>query len=247
MTMRWLDADWLTFDTETTGVDPESDRIVSAALLRVPAGTNTPTRVWEWVADPGIDIPAEATAVNGWTNEAARKLGQPAGKVTGLIVKALAEQWTAEVPLVVANATYDLTLLAAEYRRHHGGHLKLTGYTLDPMVIDRQLDKYRPGSRKLDKLCTHYGVTLTEAHTAKADALAALLVTRALVERFPQISRRTLVELYAYQKAWRRDWAAHYQAWKRTDLRQNGASEAEVQAVVIKPDWPIVRRQPVGV
>jgi hypothetical protein len=67
--VTWHTIPVLAFDTETTGVSIETDRIVSAAAIHMADGHADTT---EWLADPGIDIPAEATAVHGITSEHAR-------------------------------------------------------------------------------------------------------------------------------------------------------------------------------
>jgi DNA polymerase-3 subunit epsilon len=41
---------------------------------------------------------------------------------------------------------------------------------VDPLVIDKWLDRYRKGSRKLEAICAHYGAVLDEAHDADFDA-----------------------------------------------------------------------------
>src|SRR5437588_459876 len=51
---------------------------------------------------------------------------------------------------------------------------------LDPRVLDKHADRYRRGHRTLTDLCAHYGVALTAAHDAAADAVASLAVTRAI-------------------------------------------------------------------
>ena len=56
----WIHGPLLGFDTETTGVDPRRDRLVTAALVaRGPlvAGARS-QRVRTWMADPGVEIPA---------------------------------------------------------------------------------------------------------------------------------------------------------------------------------------------
>lgn len=245
MNVSWVEGPWLALDTETTGVNTDTDRIVTAALLVVPAGAREPSRVWEWVVDPGVNIPAEAAAINGYTTERVQREGSKPTKVLPQLLAALLEYWTPPVPLVVANAHFDLSLLDAECRRHLHMPLRLSGYVLDPMVIDRRLDKYRKGSRKLHQLCDLYQVELTEAHTSKADALAALLVMRRLLEVFPDITRRSLQQLHHYQKAWRREWAEHYEVYSRSEARRRGAPEAEISAIVIERDWPVRSRIPV--
>src|SRR5699024_7823162 len=49
-TMSWSSGPLLGFDTETTGVDPENDRLVTAALV-LRADGRTTTR--GWIVDPG--------------------------------------------------------------------------------------------------------------------------------------------------------------------------------------------------
>ncbi|MFF1963764.1 exonuclease domain-containing protein, partial [Streptomyces sp. NPDC058232] len=68
--MSWHRRPLSGFDLETTGVDPESARIVTGCAVRF--GGGQPSTARSWVVDPGVDIPAEATAVHGWTTEAAR-------------------------------------------------------------------------------------------------------------------------------------------------------------------------------
>ena len=54
------------FDTETTGIAPETTRIVSAhvSVLNPSGEVEDPTN---WLIDCGIDIPEQATAVHGIT------------------------------------------------------------------------------------------------------------------------------------------------------------------------------------
>ena len=68
----WADEPLFAFDLETTGRDPHTAHIVSAALIDM--RTN---ETWEWLVYPEDDIPAEATAVHGITTEFARAHGTP--------------------------------------------------------------------------------------------------------------------------------------------------------------------------
>jgi DNA polymerase III epsilon subunit-like protein len=53
-------------DCETTGLDPRRDRIVSFAAIRIDEGLQVAARpLLDLMIDPGIDIPARATAVHG--------------------------------------------------------------------------------------------------------------------------------------------------------------------------------------
>jgi DNA polymerase III epsilon subunit-like protein len=227
------------FDLETTGVNTEQDRIVTACV--VGCGDERPVTPRTWLADPGIDIPAEATAVHGISTEKARADGRPAAGVVEEIVHALAEAVDAGSPVVIMNAPYDLTLLDREARRY--GVTPLTDLVgdelrvVDPRVMDKAVDPYRKGRRTLTDLCAHYGLRLDAAHTADADALAACRVAWALAERWPQLRGTALDQLHAVQQQWAQQQSTSYAAYlARTPGREHEAS-------AVRSDWPLVPHQ----
>src|SRR4051794_3644780 len=61
--MSWQHGRLVAFDIETTGVRPTVDRIVTAAVAVV--GGGLPSEHHDWLVDPGVEIPAGATAVHG--------------------------------------------------------------------------------------------------------------------------------------------------------------------------------------
>ncbi len=102
---------------------------------------------------------------------------------------------------------------------------------LDALVIDRAVDRYRKGSRTLQRVCEEYGVELTDAHEAGSDALAAVRVAVALAERYrAEVADLPLEELHRRQVGWYREWAEGLEAW----LRKGKDPEA-----VIDPRWPL--------
>ncbi|GAA1990455.1 exonuclease domain-containing protein [Kitasatospora viridis] len=215
---QWYEGPLASFDTETTGVDVEQDRIVSAALL-VQSAPGAPVQRSSWLADPGVPIPDGARAVHGITDEQVRAHGRPPTEVSTEIAVALAAQARAGVPLVVMNAPYDLTLLDRELRRHAGSTLAahLAGAELlvvDPRVLDKHVDRYRKGRRTLTDLCAHYGVELAGAHDAGADAWAALQLVRVLGGRHrTALGELSPAELHLRQTAWHAAQARGLQAW----------------------------------
>lgn len=234
--MAWQRELLVGFDLETTGTDPRSSRIVTAAVTEVKDGE--PVRRREWLVDPGIPIPAGATAVHGITTRHAAAYGRPAAEAADQIAQALTGYWAKGVPVVVYNAPFDLSLLAAELRRYGlpsltdrvgGGYI---GPVVDPLVIDRALDRYRKGKRTLEATCAVYGVALDDAHEAGADALAAVRVACALADRFPGRCPGELPELHQAQARWHTDWAADHTKW----LRGRGGPAAQTE---VDGDWPI--------
>lgn len=225
--MNWIDGPLLGFDTETTGVDVDSDWIVTAALVRRDASG---THVRTWLIDPGVEIPAGATAIHGITTEQARTHGEPAALALEEIAVVLAESIAAGVPVVAFNASFDLCILAADLRRHGLATLadRLGGDVvpvIDPLVLDRAEDQYRSGKRKLVDLCGLYQVADGgRLHTADVDVIATLDVLAAIVDRYPHLGALELARLHAYQVTAHRAWAEGFNAWRtRKGLTGPGA------------------------
>lgn len=234
--MTWyLDGNTVAFDLETSGTDVEADRIVTAAVTLVSAGEAVESHTW--LADPGVEIPAEAAAIHGFDTDHCRTYGRPAAQVVAEVVDVLASLVSTGVPLVAMNARFDFTILDREARRH--GVTPLSDaigdaplLVIDPYVIDKQVDRYRRGSRKLTALCEHYGVELGDAaHEAAADALAGARVAIRLAERFPRQLRVPVEELTRLQVGWAANQATSLQQY----LRKSKDPEA-----VCPVAWPLV-------
>ncbi|MFD4968888.1 exonuclease domain-containing protein [Streptomyces sp. NPDC058424] len=222
-------------DFETTGVDPQTDRIVSAAVVTCGEVRRDVTAT-TWLADPGIEIPAGAAAVHGITTEQARRNGRPAAAVVSEVVAALATAVTAGMPIVAMNAAFDLTMLEREAERYGLAGLfgQVTPYVIDPMVLDRQLDKYKPGRRTLTDLCRVYGVPLNGAHAADADAIAACKVARRIGSRYTQVGESEPRELHELQTGWARELAEDRAAYfRRTPGKEHLADG-------VRGEWPLV-------
>lgn len=230
-TAGWAQGPLVGFDTETTGVDVGYDRIVTAAVvLRVP-GVSTDVRTW--LVDPGVEIPAEAAAIHGITTEHARAHGAAPAVALDEIAAELAAHLREGVPVVAYNASFDLSLLDAELARHGLPTLperlgRAVTPVLDPLVLDRWQDRYRPGKRRLGDLLEHYGVQAADAlHTADVDVLATLDVLDALVRRFPVLGELSLEQLHEAQVGAHDTWARSFNEWRATQgLQGPGASTA---------------------
>lgn len=232
--MGWHRELLIGFDLETTGTDPGEARIVTGAVIEVKAGETLGRR--EWLADPGVPIPADAVAVHGITNERAAAEGRPAAEVADALADVLTSYWQSGVPVVAYNAVFDLSLLAAELRRHGLPSLRdrlggvEPGPVIDPYTIDRSVDRYRRGKRNLEAVCTEYGVVLEAAHNASADAQAAARLACAIADRHPKVAGIGPAELHRRQVAWYAEWAADFQNF----LHKKGNADAVVDGV-----WPL--------
>ncbi|MFB7493525.1 3'-5' exonuclease [Streptomyces sp. NPDC056161] len=232
--MGWHQELLIGFDLETTGTDPREARIVTGAVIEVRAGRPVGRR--EWLADPGMEIPADAVAVHGISTERATSEGRPADQVADAIAGVLTAHWTAGVPVVAYNAAFDLSLLTAELRRHGLPSLSdrlggaQPGPVVDPYTIDRWVDRYRRGKRNLEAVCAEYGIVLDTAHDASADALAAARLACAIADRHPKIAELGPADLHRRQIEWYAAWAADFQDF----LRRKGDAGA-----VVDGTWPL--------
>lgn len=233
--MTWHTEPLVGFDLETTSVDVETARIVTAASIDyAPSGEHTART---WIAYPETAIPEEAAKIHGYDTNRARADGRPAVDVIEEIADVLAATLSTGIPVVAMNARYDFTILDRECRRYGLPTLeerleRPVGPVIDPFVIDKQADRYRKGSRKLESLAAHYGVTLAAAHTADADALAAVEVAVAIGEKYPPL-HVDAGQLHVWQIKWAAEQAASFQEFKRrTD-----------PSAVIEGAWPLVPHQ----
>ncbi len=225
---RWADT-LAVFDLETTGIDVDTCRIVTAHV-GVLGASGEVLEQQEWIVDPGVEIPTAASLIHGVTTERARLEGQSAPSAVVEIVTALAAVAERGLPIVAYNAAYDLTLLEREAIRYGIAPLPGPGPVIDPLVIDKAVDRYRRGKRTLTATAEHYGVALPNAHDAGADAVAAGRVAQAIARAYPELAAIAVAELHARQVGWCREQAESYQEWRRA----NGEPEFTTSGA-----WPV--------
>lgn len=224
------------FDLETTGRDPLSARIVSAALVHVDAGGEVTTERL-WLSDPGIPIPEEAAAVHGISTEYAQEHGEDRVEVLSQLLEALACLRADGATIAGHNIVYDLTVVAGEATRT--GLIEapeelvaVLPSVLDTLVLDRWVDKYRRGRRTLTAVAEHYGVLLLGAHEASADATASARIAQTILAGSERLSTLDSTGLLSSQRRWAREQAVSLQAY----LRQRNPD------AYVCPEWPVQSR-----
>ena len=255
--MKWLIAGPLAcWDTETTGVQVEADRIVTATVGTLQPGTPWSVNTRSWMINPGVDISPEATAVHGITTVQAKEHGEEAQGALEIIAHDLARLFLARIPVVGTNVAFDFTILDRELRRYGLPTLderigRPIGPIVDVYVVDRWLDPYRKGGRKLTDLCAQYGVKIDGAHDSAFDALAAARVAYRIAQRtqhplelaqryqtrkadgglrrFLDLGQMTAADLHDAQVGWRREQCDGLRAY----FDRNGTAHDGVPG-----DWP---------
>jgi DNA polymerase-3 subunit epsilon len=252
----WYDGRLASFDLETTSVDVEEARIVTAAI-RIVEPNGGPLQIdadaMDWLLDPGVEIPDGAAEVHGITTERARAEGIPAEQGVHEVALTLGEEVKRGTPIVIYNARYDLTVLDREIARHelHVAYGLEGAKIIDPLVIDKWADQFRRGSRKLSAVCEHYGVELDGAHDAGADAMAALRLAWRMLHRADLVQGR-YPEIVTKRALWKRvredidSLQGHQAIWAREQaigLREYFERQGKTEeAASVREDWPLIPR-----
>jgi len=243
--MAWSDERMTAFDVESTGVVPEEARIVQAHLADV--GGGQPTTTWDLLVNPGVPIDPGATEVHGITDEMA-KGGEPAPGAIGTLAFTMATHIRARRPIIAFNAKYDLTVLDRECRRH--GIVPppwQDALVVDPFVLDKWLDRFRRGSRKLADVCAHYGVRLDAAHDAGEDALATARLAWAIMHKTDAVQGRH-PEIIGRRASWKqlRDDVDALQVFQRIAAAEQARGLRDYferqgkheEAASVREEWP---------
>lgn len=173
------------FDTETTGLVPGKDEIISLAYITLDEQLDAVDRgcIYAHPSRPDLISP-EVQAINGYTRELWTERGaieQPQLKET--VLGLWKTQRLSRVDPLGHNVKFDLGMLEALVGQEAlnsalGYHAQCT------VGIAKFLDKARQvkGARyKLEVCCARFGVELTHAHDAMADITATVQLYRKLV------------------------------------------------------------------
>jgi DNA polymerase III subunit epsilon len=158
------------YDTETTGIRPEKDRIVEIAAYD-PVNNVT----FEQLVNPGIAIPDEAIAIHGITNSMVEKASSFAE-----VGKAFIEFCSGSCVLIAHNNdSFDKHFLLHEGKRHQ---LQFPDWPmLDSLKWAR---KYRPDlpRHSLQFLRQIYGIAENKAHRALDDVFVLQQIFSVMID-----------------------------------------------------------------
>lgn len=155
----WPDAVFTVFDTETTGLEAATNRIVEIGGIRF--DRKGIISRFNSLINPEMAMPAEASRVNGITD--AMLKGQP---VAATVIPDFL-RFAGNSILIAHNAPFDMGFLNAELYRL--GKPSLSNKVIDTIPLTKEL---YPGKPKyaLQSLAADFGITALDAHRAEDDA-----------------------------------------------------------------------------
>jgi len=175
-------------DTETTGLDVRSARIVQIGGVRMRGCEILATGRFDRLVNPGILIPKATTVVHGISDA-----DVAAAPAYGAIADDF-EAFLSNCVVVGHTIGYDLTILERE--------TKLAGSTWTPkraldVKLLAEIARLPVAQHDLDRLAGILGVEVEGRHTALGDALATAGIFAALVPLLKQRGIRSLAEAEA--------------------------------------------------
>lgn len=162
-------------DLETTGFNPQKDRILQMAAVLV-NGRGEVVDTFDTVVKPESPEQYEhgAEHVHGISREMVQN-GMPLRDALKLIWS-----FTDGKVFTAHNAKFDISFLEAESERV-GMKREVRNY-LDTLALAREADSDRQRKHSLQALCDHYGVTVERAHEAMSDAKATATILLKLID-----------------------------------------------------------------
>jgi DNA polymerase-3 subunit epsilon len=164
------------FDLETTGINVARDRIVEISILKIYPNGNKESKTW--LVNPEMEIPAEAIAIHGISNE--KVANQPTFKNLAKEIHKMIK----DSDLGGFNSDrFDIPLLAEEMLRADIDFDMKHAVSVDVQTIFHKMEK-----RTLEAAYKFYcDKDLSDAHSAEADTQATYEVLLSQLDRYPEL------------------------------------------------------------
>ena len=159
--------DIIAIDVETTGINPEKERMIEIGAFRPETG-----EIFRTLIQPGRPLPVIITELTGITDE--MLAGAPKEEEA---IASLLEFMREDNVLLGHNISFDHSFLVQAIRRC--GYEEPQFFGIDTLKISRALCPELP-NKKLETLVKHFGLTNERAHRAFEDAKVTVEVYQCL-------------------------------------------------------------------
>lgn len=158
--------DCVILDCETTGLDPDNDRIIEVAAVHLVDGDIVESV--HSLVDPGIPLPQVITGLTGMTD--ADLSGQP--PVSAVLDDLVT--LTRDRTLVGHNVSFDMAFINGELRREGRASLEADSTLCTAESARELIPREKVGRYRLDRLAAVLGLAHSPVHRAQEDVLATV-------------------------------------------------------------------------
>jgi len=183
------DVRFVVLDSETTGLNPRTDRLITIGAVAVRGGEILLDDAFEALIR--VEANTSAVTVHGVTRDESRAGIDEAEALAAFL------DYTRDGVIVGHHIGHDIATFDAGYERHWGTRLR--NRSMDTMDLTLHLEQDgafagRPAIRKftLDALCAMFGVIPHDRHTAGGDAFITAQILQRLLKLAARHGRTTL-------------------------------------------------------
>jgi len=176
------DLTYTVFDTETTGLDPVADEIISIGAVRIVNSRLLRQEIFDQLVDPRRHVTATATKVHGISTE------MLAGHPTIEQVLPAFRHFVEDTVLVGHNVAFDMRLFQQKETRTG---IRFTNPVLDTLLLSAVVHPTQ-NTHSLEAIADRLGVDVVGRHTALGDAL---LTGDILLKLLPLLAERGILTL----------------------------------------------------
>lgn len=185
--MTFKNCRFVVFDTETTGLDPKSDRIISIGAIGLQGNCISVVDSFDHYLEQ-THFNKETVSIHGILKE---------GKKIKISEKAALEafvNYLGNAVIVAHHAAFDIAMINQGLKRMRLPKLK--NKFLDTGILYKKLNASSQQHIGLDALCTQFNITPHDRHTAAGDAFITALLFLKIVSRLKKERPVSLDDLF---------------------------------------------------
>jgi DNA polymerase-3 subunit epsilon len=176
------DLTYTVFDTETTGLNPTTDEIISLSAVRIVNGRVLRQEIFDQLVDPKRPLPAISTEITGISADMLRD--QP----TIEQVLPAFHKFSEGTVLIAHNAAFDMRMLQLKETRTG---VKFTNPVLDTLLLSA-ITHANHKDHSIEAIAQRLGVSIIGRHTSLGDAI---VTGEILLRLIPLLAERGITTL----------------------------------------------------
>lgn len=164
--------DYIAVDIETTGLNPQSDKIIEIGAIRYQNGEKT--EEFSSLVNPYMDLPDKIVELTGITSKEVKKASEEKQVLEDFLA------FAKEDILLGHNIGFDYSFLKTAMLRL-GWEFERNG--IDTLALCRIFHRELT-SKSLERMCKYYNISNKNAHRALEDARTAAILYHKLIDSF---------------------------------------------------------------